>query len=135
MQSIKLTELVYHHQRITHLQSAANYTFVYFVDQPRLLLSSTLSSCQGKLPGFIRIHRKYAINPVFAGDIQLRLGQPQIVLHTHWLPVSRRLLKDVRQSLAKPGTVLLYPEVPQSVSSIDYQITHEPYRDISLTWK
>ncbi len=132
MKTIKLSELGQHQPRITHLQGEANYTFVYFVDQPRLLLSSTLCACQDNLPGFIRIHRKYAVNPAFVSGIQTRLGNPHITIQTHCLPVSRRLLNSVRQALASLEVIILHAKPAKSIA---VQITHEAYRNIRLTWE
>lgn len=117
MNPIKRGELSQHKHRITHLESEANYTFVHFVDQPRLLFSSTISSFHYILPTFLRIHRKYAINPDFAFRIQTKLGKPCVLLHTHCLPISRRLLKDVRYVLANPSLVKAQPNPFKSPKS------------------
>ena len=135
MKTIRSGELNQHQQRITHLQAEANYTFVYFVDQPRQLLSRTLSVCQDSLPGFIRIHRKYLINADFASTHPIQLGSAQLVVHTHCLPISRRLLKAVRQALAHSGSASFQPRRAQRSNSLGVQTTQDIYRDISLTWK
>ena len=96
---MKLSEVKDHLHRISHLSSDVNYTFIHFIDSPSILYSRTLSYCLAELPGLIRIHRKYAVNPECARLIRVDSSRTEIAINDEQLPVSRRLAKSVRYAL------------------------------------
>ena len=85
---------------VIYLAGDGNYTHIHFSKQPSALYATTLSAFEKELPGFVRIHKRYLINPAFVKDyrsngrraIELLVGQD-------WLPVSRRRLDEVEAAL------------------------------------
>ncbi len=91
---------------ISYLSSNSNYTTIYCTDETNWLLAKTLKACLVELPTFIRLHRQYAVNPRYI--VKVRLIAPktaEVLVGTTWLPVSRRLFREVDQKmgLTQPG--------------------------------
>jgi CheY-like chemotaxis protein len=111
---------------ITHVVGANNYSWVYFQQGHKKLLSKPLSFYQLELPGFIRPHKTVLINPVYvkslhrpahpkmAGAIRLESGQS--------FPVSRRRWSQVVEALSNRVSVVdpvgaqppYLPRIPQA---------------------
>ena len=51
-------------ESIVHIEGQGNYSTVFFIDEPKLLLSRTIGDFEDVLPGgeFVRIHRSHIIN-------------------------------------------------------------------------
>jgi hypothetical protein len=85
---------------ISYLSSSSNYTTIYCADQTNWLLAKTLKACLAELPGFIRIHRQYAVNLRYITKVRLVAPKTaEVLIGNVWLPVSRRLFRDVDQKL------------------------------------
>ncbi|WP_461139253.1 LytTR family transcriptional regulator DNA-binding domain-containing protein [Spirosoma pomorum] len=97
MRRIELIKLA---QTITHLSGEANYTRVHFTNHKDLLLCRTVSQCQQELPDFIRIHKRYLINPSFVSKaVVTDARSAHVLIRDHPLPISRRRLKDVLEAI------------------------------------
>jgi DNA-binding LytR/AlgR family response regulator len=86
--------------QITYLSGEQNYTRVHFMQGKDLLLSRTLSACADELPTFIRIHKKYLVNPQCIR--QVLTADPKkasLLLDTVELPISRRRVKEVLEKV------------------------------------
>ena len=68
---MKRINLIDQASTITHLTSSNNYTTVHLADSTTWLLAKTLKSCLTELPGFVRIHRQFAVNPQFVTATRL----------------------------------------------------------------
>lgn len=51
-------------ESIVHIEGQGNYSCVFFVDEPKLLLSRTIGDFEDVLPGpeFVRVHRSHIVN-------------------------------------------------------------------------
>ncbi|ADB39115.1 response regulator transcription factor [Spirosoma linguale] len=90
---------------IAYFLGANNYSWLHFRNGEKKLLSKPISYLEGRLPGFIRVHKTALINPDYvqslhrplrqkmAGKIQLQSGET--------FPVSRRRWNQVAQSLGE----------------------------------
>jgi DNA-binding LytR/AlgR family response regulator len=97
MKRIRLIDEV---SRITHLSGEANYTRIHMASSPDLIVCKTLSMCVDELPGFLRIHKKYAINPqFFQKAILVDSKTANVLVSDKLLPISRRRLKEVLADL------------------------------------
>lgn len=128
---MKRTELTCYLHRITYLSSDGNYTYVHFSDNSKTLFARTLAVCLLDLPGFIRVHRKFAVNPAFVGHLDQTTDTVEIVLSDKRLPVSRRQVKLVKAALSKTGSPV--PEKPKPIER-PCLITNKPYTSIGLAW-
>ncbi|QHV99531.1 LytTR family transcriptional regulator DNA-binding domain-containing protein [Spirosoma endbachense] len=105
---MKQKEIVSNLAVITHLTGASNYTWVYFKDRPRLLVSKSLTYFEKLLPSCIRIHKTALINPAYIQDITppLRAKAPGSITMVGGtlLPISRRRWLEVADSLHASNT-------------------------------
>ncbi len=75
---------------ILYLKSESNYTYIYFTNNEKVLVSKTLKYLQGKIdsPMFLRIHASYYINAAYLS--KYIKSQSKIILEGNIeLPVSR----------------------------------------------
>ena len=86
---------------ITHLVGEGNYTFVYYKNAKPLLVAMTMHTCLGALPGLIRIHKRYAVNPHFLQPVDR--GSSEVQVTDKRLPISRRRHKGVIKQLSALG--------------------------------
>jgi DNA-binding LytR/AlgR family response regulator len=103
---MKIKELIQQAPRITHLSGFGNYTYVHFLDNRRVLITYTLSHCLDKLPGFIRVHRKYGVNPLFIIESQISRDdhkQAHLNILGQQIPISRRMQQTVMAHLFNQG--------------------------------
>ncbi len=119
---------------ITHLSGDTNYTYVHFCDRPSVLFSNTLAMCAAELPGFVRIHRKYAVNPAFVTAALLTGHQTELIVNGTSLPVSRRQVSLVRKALTNVVPFLPAPPAPVEWVPI-VVIPADAHRSYSLTWR
>lgn len=103
---MKLHTLKHHLPRICYLESCGNYTYVHFTDSPRVLYARTLSYSLSQIPGLIRVHRQYAINPHLAQAVQVDKKAAWVLVADQKLPISRRSCRSVVGTLTNQGLVL-----------------------------
>lgn len=112
MRLLELSEAV---DRILYLAGDGNYTRVHFSDGQAIVFSRTIRVVMAELPGFIRIHRGYAVNPHFVTHLQRPDPKTlELIVSTIPLPVSRRRQSDVRRQLSlfaytAPSAVVINP--------------------------
>lgn len=83
---------------VVYLESSRNYTYLFFADGNRLLLSKTLGDLWQCLSAqqFLRISRTHVVNVNFLSKICQNSDTPLAILRTNVkLPVSRRRLKQI----------------------------------------
>ncbi len=131
---MKRNELIYHKHRIAYLSGDGNYTLVHFVDSPHQMFAATLYLCLEELPGFIRIHRKYAVNPAFVSAAEGNNLTAVVTVNGEQLPISRRLAKSVFLALNHPE--LIRPQQPRLPRPLYYHMTTELWQQpVDLTWR
>ncbi|GAB2600441.1 LytTR family transcriptional regulator DNA-binding domain-containing protein [Spirosoma areae] len=83
---------------IRYLAGYGNYTWVYLANGRRGLSSQCLSRFALLLPGFIRIHKQYLINPAHMLTLQRTGPYSAVVLMRDrtTFPVSRRRIETVQ---------------------------------------
>ena len=76
---------------IAYLEALSNYTYIHFLTTPQRLYARNLSYSAELLPGFVRIHKSYLINPIFVSHYRVTgHNQLDVQVAGQWLPVSRR---------------------------------------------
>jgi DNA-binding LytR/AlgR family response regulator len=91
---------------ITFLTGEANYTRIHFLRDKDLILCKTLSQCVAQLPGFLRIHKQYAINPRFlTGIVTTGPRTAHTLVAGNRLPISRRRLREVLAAVLSSDVV------------------------------
>lgn len=113
---MKLSKLSVNTYRITHLMGWGNYTRVFLLGSsvPEVN-STTLKKCIDTLPGFIRLSKSLAVNPIHITQIR-RNGDrsADILVAGEWLPVSRRRISPVvnllrsREDITIKGLIQFY---------------------------
>jgi DNA-binding LytR/AlgR family response regulator len=104
MRRIELIKLA---ENITHLSGEANYTRVHFINHKDVLVCRTVSQCQEEVPAFVRIHKKYLVNPSFVSKaVVARAKSAYVLIGQQELPISRRRTKDVLEALWKANCLL-----------------------------
>src|SRR5437868_1095503 len=90
---------------ITYLAGDSNYTHIYFLNAPKQLYARTLSDFVQAFPRFIRIHKRYLVNPDHVVEYQTSGSRrAAIKVSKQWLPVSRRRIKAIK-AFFTPKTV------------------------------
>ncbi|GAB3756852.1 LytR/AlgR family response regulator transcription factor [Spirosoma pomorum] len=85
---------------ILYLSGKGNYTNVHFDGKKTELYSLTLARFCEDLPGFIRIHKAYLVNPQYIqAYIFYPITQARVLVGDTWLPISRRRIQEVRTQL------------------------------------
>ncbi|SOD79369.1 LytTR family DNA-binding domain-containing protein [Spirosoma fluviale] len=88
---------------IAYFLGANNYSWLHFRNGEKKLLSKPISYLEGRLPGFIRVHKTALVNPDYVKSLQRPLRQKmagKIQLQSgETFPVSRRRWNQVVQSL------------------------------------
>ena len=100
---MKLTSVKHHLHHISHLETYGNYMYVHFIDSPRILYARTLSYSLNQLPGFLRVHRHYAITPRLAQAVEVDTTAAWVLVANHKLPISRRSSRLVLGTLTNQG--------------------------------
>jgi DNA-binding LytR/AlgR family response regulator len=78
-------------QDILFLRGDINYTEFHLVNGTKVVSSTTLLRHQEKLDGFLRVSRKYLVNPEYITEIENRHGVRQVLmLNGEWIAVARR---------------------------------------------
>lgn len=65
---------------ITYLEASNNYTYIYYLSGNQYLSSYTLLLYENSLPDFIRINRKYLVNPEFILRYEVDSATPHVVM-------------------------------------------------------
>lgn len=90
-------------QTIKYVEGHESYSMLYLTDSKPILASYNVSKMAGQLPSFVRIYRKYLVNPQFIAPNQL-LSVKQLMLSLttgEVLPISRRRVTELASFLAK----------------------------------
>lgn len=78
-------------QDILFLRGDINYTEFHLVNGKKVVSSTTLLRHQEKLDGFLRVSRKYLVNPKYITEIENRQGVRQVLmLNGERIAVARR---------------------------------------------
>jgi two-component system LytT family response regulator len=78
-------------QDILFLRGDINYTEFHLVNGKKVVSSTTLLRHQEKLDGFLRVSRKYLVNPEYITEIENRHGVRQVLmLNGERIAVARR---------------------------------------------
>ncbi len=78
-------------QDILFLRGDINYTEFHLVNGKKVVSSTTLLRHQEKLDGFLRVSRKYLVNPEYITEIENRHGVRQVLmLNGERIVVARR---------------------------------------------
>ncbi|HLO42817.1 MAG TPA: LytTR family transcriptional regulator DNA-binding domain-containing protein [Leadbetterella sp.] len=76
---------------ILFLRGDINYTEFHLIDGKKVVSSFTLLRHQEKLDGFLRVSRKYLVNPKYISEIENINGTKNIYMETgEKIPVARR---------------------------------------------
>jgi DNA-binding LytR/AlgR family response regulator len=87
--------LKYSSNEIAFLEANENYTNVYMKNGEQLLSSYTLLRHEKKLKGFIRVSRRYLINPEYIKEYKLDRPIPHMVLKSgEEIRIPRRRVKE-----------------------------------------
>ena len=87
--------LKYCSSEIAFLEGNENYTNIYLKSGEQLLSSYTLLRHEEKLKGFIRVSRRYLINPEFIKEYKLDNPIPHLELKSgEMIKIPRRRLKN-----------------------------------------
>lgn len=82
------------HDQIILLEGDSNYTFIHLADGNKKLSSYTLLRHQKNLIGFVRVNRKYLINPDFIKEYKLDSSVPHVLLKSgDKITIPRRKVK------------------------------------------
>lgn len=88
---------------LVYLKGEENYTWLYWTNGQRVLVSYTLKRVEAKLPSawFIRLHRHYMVNRRFIDRIEFTPTGAVVHLATGLsLPISRRRWTCIRKEWA-----------------------------------
>ncbi|WP_097126984.1 LytR/AlgR family response regulator transcription factor [Spirosoma fluviale] len=95
-------------KELVFLEGSANYTWLVWTDDCRLLLPYTMKTVLASLPAaqFIRLHRRYAVNQRFIDQSQSLsdIGRVRLTTGDVCLPVSRRRRSQLRHQLMEAQT-------------------------------
>ena len=87
---------------ILFLAGDGNYTHIHFSKKSSALYATTLSVFEKELPGFVRIHKKYLVNPAYVTDYRANGPRSiEVMIGGQWLPVSRRRMDEVEAALTQ----------------------------------
>jgi two-component system, LytTR family, response regulator len=89
-------------ESISHLEGDGNYTWICHTSGHKHLIAQTIKSLEAAFPGFVRIHKRFVVNPAYitqvlvfpenlAGAVLMRSGTE--------LPISRRRWSILGQQL------------------------------------
>lgn len=113
-------EIIEYPVLITHMEGANNYTWLYFRDGRKQLVSKPLRYFEQRMPDFLRIHKTALVNPQYVRDWQApprrRMAGFIRMQNDTVLPVGRRRWEEVVQKLAKSSV-----ESTESVASTSYR--------------
>ncbi|WP_234733945.1 LytR/AlgR family response regulator transcription factor [Tellurirhabdus bombi] len=87
---------------ISHLEGDGNYTWVCYASGHKHLIAQTIKVLEPAFPGFIRIHKRFVVNPAFitqvlvfpenlAGAVLLRSGTELPISRRRWSVFGRQL--------------------------------------------
>ncbi|GAB3903011.1 hypothetical protein GCM10028803_30690 [Larkinella knui] len=89
---------------ITHIQGANNYSWLYYRDGRKLLLSKTLQYFEERLPEFIRVHKTAMVNPTyikgFTPPPRTKMQGAIHLINDLTLPVGRRRWNQLKESIS-----------------------------------
>lgn len=88
---------------IIYVEGSINYAWLHTTNQPKCLVAVTLKGVHAQLPGFIRIHKSWLINPAHVAQVSLEGSRCIAIQLTNGnrMVVARRRMEKVRQQLEK----------------------------------
>lgn len=90
-----LKKIIELHREIQYLEGDGNYTPVHFANSPKQIYTRTLSYLGLHLPGLVRIHKSYLVNPRYVTDYRANeRGGIEVQVAGRWLAVSRRRFRE-----------------------------------------
>ncbi len=90
----------YNTAEIMFLSADINYSEIYMKNGEKMLSSKTLLKHEERLDSFIRVSKKYLVNPKFVSDYHLKGKSMQITMRNgEHMQVSRRRVKSVLSSI------------------------------------
>ncbi|MGV3559086.1 response regulator transcription factor [Larkinella arboricola] len=98
-----IEEAIQYPALIKYLKGFSNYTWLYYCDGRKVLLSKSLCYFEKKLPGFFRVHKTALVNPHYITDFKAPPGHKMsgsvLLKDDLTLPVSRRRWNQLVDSL------------------------------------
>ena len=84
-------------EQITYLEGSINYCYIHLINQPSILIPYHLKLMQQRLPDFVRIHKRYLLNPLFIpATLTLDSRVKEVTLRTgEVLPIARRRVAEL----------------------------------------
>jgi two-component system, LytTR family, response regulator len=85
---------ILYYNEILYLKSESNYTYIFFSDGRKILLSKTLKHLIACLPDsiFLRTHQSYVVNKTYVNKFQ---PSGLLLKDDSFIPISRRFYKNV----------------------------------------
>lgn len=91
---------IYQSSEVMFLSGDINYTEIYLIGGKKMISSSTLLRHQERLDDFIRVSKKYLVNPKYIAGYELHGKSMHLEMKNgNQLLVSRRKMKDVLLSI------------------------------------
>ncbi|MFD1141357.1 response regulator transcription factor [Larkinella insperata] len=98
-----IEEAIQYPALIKYLKGFSNYTWLYYCDGRKVLLSKSLCYFEKKLPSFFRVHKTALVNPHYITDFKAPPGHKMsgsvLLKDDLTLPVSRRRWNQLVDSL------------------------------------
>lgn len=90
----------YNTAEIMFLSGDVNYSEIYLIDGKKMLTSTTLSKHEERLDKFVRVNKKYLVNPKFVTEYRIEGRYMHITMtNGDHMKVSRRRVKNVLLSI------------------------------------
>ena len=90
----------YNRSEIMFLSADINYSEIYMINGEKKLSSTTLLKHEEKLDSFIRVNKKYLVNPDYVSGYQVQGKFMEITMRNgDQMKVSRRRVKTVLSSI------------------------------------
>ncbi|WP_234733811.1 response regulator transcription factor [Tellurirhabdus bombi] len=123
-----INEIFEYPSLVSYLSGASNYSWVYFRDGRKTLISKPISYFEARLPQFLRIHKTALINPTCIDHLENpprpKMAGKMYLFDGTVLPVSRRRWNDITALLRSQALVelpvenTLSDQPPQGSSTI-----------------
>jgi len=95
-----MRRMEYNTSEIMFLSADINYSEIYMTNGEKMLSSTTLLKHEEKFDTFIRVSKKYLVNPAFVCGYQLQGKSMEIRMQNgNQMKVSRRRIKTVLSSI------------------------------------
>ena len=86
---------------LKYVEGSSNYSILHLLNSKPVIISRNLSKLEGELSYFLRIHKKYLVNPQFISSHRLLSPYTMVLLFTtgEILTVAKRRIAHVRAAL------------------------------------